>query len=1201
MLDTGASCSIIDLGTIQNLGLDKNIIKSTHELIDASGNDMSIAGSVDLNVHSRDFRVVQNMKVLNSKTFRNVILGRDFLSHFKTVEFDFVGNRVKLGNQWSNCVEIRGKELVRLNEKTSVAGRTETVIQVKCKKSTALITADFEPIPISEKPGIYATYCRVIPNIEGVFNITLLNVTDQSIELDCDQMIGHLVSTDKSVSVIEPVSAATSPTKDNIVVGSNLSMTEKEQISSLICKYKDVFASNPKKPNLVKNMKHRIITNNEQPVNRKPYRVPYAWHAEVDKQIQEMVDNNIIRPSSSPWNAPIILVRKKDNSMRFVCDFRGLNDVTKKDSYPLPRIRDVIDNMQGTEYWTTLDAASAYWSIPVAETDKEKTAFSVSRGKFEFNVMPFGLCNAGASYQRMMDINLAGLPTNRILAYMDDIVVFSKTFDEHLSSIEQLFQRLQTSGISLKLSKCVFASNKVDFLGFELSNVGIKPQSRLTDAINKYGVPSTKKELKGFLGLAGFYRDFIPDFAKISKPLNELTSDKTQFNWTPSCDQAFNKLKHLLSSEPVLHFPDLSKQFVLEVDASNYAVGGVLSQQGNDNKLHPVAYFSTALQKSQQNWSATSKEAFALVLAVRHWHVYLTGRHFVLNSDHNPLTHLRQQRDPRGKFGRWISELEEFDYSISYIRGKDNTKADALSRNHAANQSQPASEFENKIYASFLQNDSFLSQLKAAQLEDPLIKSNSALIASQQRVTQGRLKRIQSQLRIENGLLTKSGRPIIPASLRRFVVNEYHKSAHLGVDKMYSLLRDRFYWPNMYGYIRSFVTACETCQRTKSDSLPPKAPLVKTYIPNAPMQFVSLDIAYLPKDSHGYQYILLIGDVFSKYIEVIPLKDQTAQTVVDAFVKNWIYIHGTPFFLLTDQGSNVDGTVMRDICNLLGIEKRRSSAYHSPGNGFAERNIRSIKDMLRSVLLHRRLDQSKWRSVLPELVFALNTSFSKSTKCVPYSTVFGRSAVLPQDIVFQEVPVDEHERLSASDYEEEVTSILSDVYKQVVEALELNKQKMQQYYNKNLRFYNYSEGQQVWLKTKHYKSGENRKLAPRRTGPWTVLKKLPNGVNFQIKNTRNETKVVHHDRLSPVTTNEFPLEEIGRPSHHSNSNDESSSCSDQFSSDDSASSDSDSSYSDSAEDSDVEVNPNPDRNRTYPTRIRRARQIPGGIPWTALT
>lgn len=211
------------------------------------------------------------------------------------------------------------------------------------------------------------------------------------------------------------------------------------------------------------------------PVKHKTRRIPEAWHEEVNPQVQEMLNNHIIRPSSSPWNAPIILVKKKDNSMRFVCDFRGLNSATKKDSYPLPHIRDVIDKMSGAVYWSTLDAASAYWSIPLAEHDRGKTAFSVQRGKFELNVTPYGLCNAGATYQRMIDIALSGLPDDRILAYMDDMVVFSKSFSEYLQDLQQIFRRLRYSSISLKLSKCVFASERVNFLGFTLSAAGIQP------------------------------------------------------------------------------------------------------------------------------------------------------------------------------------------------------------------------------------------------------------------------------------------------------------------------------------------------------------------------------------------------------------------------------------------------------------------------------------------------------------------------------------------------------------------------------------------------------------------------------------------------------------------------------------------------------------------------------------------------------
>lgn len=255
----------------------------------------------------------------------------------------------------------------------------------------------------------------------------------------------------------------------------------------------------------------------------------------------------------------------------------------------------------------------------------------------------------------------------------------------------------------------------------------------------------------------------------------------------------------------------------------------------------------------------------------------------------------------------------------------------------------------------------------------------------------------------------------------------------------------------------------------------------------------------------------------------MPLKDQTATTIAEAFQSEWIYTHGVPYYLLTDQGSNVDGLIMSEVCNSLGIEKRRLSACHSQGNGFAERHIRSIKDMLRAAFLHRNMAHTKWRSLLPGLVFALNTSKSKASGCIPYNVVFGRSALLPQDISFQHGNPDSGDISSAKDYANELTSLLQDVYDQVISKLEISKRNMQKQYNTNLRFNDYVPGQKVWLKVKFYKTGENRKLAPRRSGPWKVVEKLPNGVNFKIKNSKSEVKIVHHDRLSAVVENELDL------------------------------------------------------------------------------
>ena len=322
---------------------------------------MNIMRSVVVSITLGGFLLQQNLKVLNAQTYKHVLLGRDFLSNFDTIQFDMACNKIKLGTEWFVCVSSRRREPVRVQSNVSLPPRSESIVNVKCSKSLSLITADFEPKPIIGIGGVYATCCRIVPDLEGVFQVTLLNVNNDQVALNSRKLIGTVSMVKETVLKLKPEKVEkTSGSKLSINHGNALTEKEQDQLRALISQYEDIFAANPRKPTPVRNMTHRIITDNAQPVCMKPYRIPHAWNKEVGDQVQQMLDNEIIRPSSSPWNAPVILVRKKDNSMRFVCDFRGLNNVTKKDSYPLPHIRDVIDKMEGAKFWTTLDAASAY-------------------------------------------------------------------------------------------------------------------------------------------------------------------------------------------------------------------------------------------------------------------------------------------------------------------------------------------------------------------------------------------------------------------------------------------------------------------------------------------------------------------------------------------------------------------------------------------------------------------------------------------------------------------------------------------------------------------------------------------------------------------------------------------------------------------------------------------------------------------------
>ncbi|XP_076269006.1 uncharacterized protein LOC143201674 [Rhynchophorus ferrugineus] len=465
---------------------------------------------------------------------------------------------------------------------------------------------------------------------------------------------------------------------------SHLNHEEQNSLFKLLQKYRHVLHKTGDKLTFTNEVKHKIKTTDEIPVHAKTYRYPYVHKNEIEKQIAEMLENKIIQPSSSPWSSPVWIVPKKldasgQRKWRLVIDYRKLNEKTIDDRYPIPNISDILDKLGRAQYFTTLDLASGFHQIEMDPESIQKTAFNVEHGHYEYLRMPFGLKNAPATFQRTMDNVLRGLQGKICLVYMDDIIIFSTSLQEHLESLRKVFDRLTSYNLKIQLDKSEFLKKSVEFLGHVITPEGIKPNPKKVSAIKNFEIPKTPKEIKSFLGLIGFYRKFIKNFAKITKPLTQCLKKNSKVNHDRAFIEAFETCKNILMNDPILQHPDFQKPFILTTDASNFAIGAVLSQGTIGNDL-PIAYASRTLSTTECNYSTIEKELLAIVWATKYFRPYLFGRKFSIVTDHKPLQWLFSIKEPNSKLVRWRLKLQEFDFTIHYKKGKQNLNADALSR-----------------------------------------------------------------------------------------------------------------------------------------------------------------------------------------------------------------------------------------------------------------------------------------------------------------------------------------------------------------------------------------------------------------------------------------------------------------------------------------------------------------------------------------
>ena len=878
----------------------------------------------------------------------------------------------------------------------------------------------------------------------------------------------------------------------------DLPYCESAEFSAVVSEYQDLFSTTPGYTSLA----YHYIPTQGPPIRVPPRRVPAHYRTEVERQIQQMLEQGVITESSSPWMAPAVFVPKKSGELRICIDYRQLNKQTVKDAYPLPLPDEVQDRLAGCMVFTTLDLHSGYWQLPVAPHDQLKTAFcpGPGMGLYQFCRMPFGLTGAPGSFQRLMDSVSRGLPF--VMTYLDDLLIYSPTPQAHEQHLRQVFQRLRDAGLTLRGTKCHIGLPQVSYLGHIFDGKGMHPDPSKVDSIHQWPPPSNVTALKQFLGLASYYRRYIKGFADIAAPLHHLTKKSASFSWTKDCDQAFSLLKSMLIQAPILAFPNFTSAaapFLLQTDASAVGLGAVLEQGGR-----VIAYASRTLSSAEQQYSTIQKECLAAVFALKQFRHYLLGRSFQLLTDHAPLQWLSAQK-MEGLLCRWALAMQEYSFQIVYRKGSLHANADALSRSplHTSSKSAAMTSLHNLTVCMkdaqqsdrvFLQIYQMLLSSPDKPPKDPVWKQSPLR----------RYAQLWHQLCIVDDVICRTycpspasdcvTVPLVPPSLRQHSLKEAHdipSAGHQGYLKTLSRLQQQAYWAGMASDVQQYCQQCNKCQMSKLPS-PTQAPLQNVPIGN-PWEMLAVDILEVPISRKNHRYLLVIMDYFTKWVDAVPLRDQTAVSVSDAII-NLCSNFGIPTVIHSDQGRNFESSLFSQVLQAFGIQKSRTTAYHPQGDGMVERFNRSILQMLRCYV-----DQEDdWERYLPLVLYAYRTAQHSSTGLSPFQLMFGRRS--------QPAPFKPPTAFDPNAYSAQLQAKLAHLQDLVQSNLAAAAQNQKLHYDKHSKMRAFQPGDPVWLSVT-----TRGKLHPRWEGKWSVVEvKTP--INLHITNGKS-SKVVHTNRV----------------------------------------------------------------------------------------
>ena len=856
------------------------------------------------------------------------------------------------------------------------------------------------------------------------------------------------------------------------------------------------------------------VEDGAKPPHRPLYQLSPAELKAAKDYVIELLNNGKIRPSKSPYGAPLFFVKEKNNKLRGVVDYRALNRITKRNNAPLPRSDEMFDLLGEAKYFSKLDLKTGFHQIQVRPEDVEKTAFNTKYGQFEYLVMPMGLCNAPATFQSLMNRIFYDCIDKFLVVYMDDLLIFSKDEESHLHHIETVFSRLHDHKLYVSPKKCDLWKSEIEFLGLIVGRNGIQADPRKVEILRNWPKPKSLTDVRSFMGLLQFFRRFIKNFSGIAAPLTNLTKkDQGIQKWDSRCDEAFQKLKNAITSAPILVAPDWKKSFRGHIDASNFAVGGTLTQLDENGKDRIIAFFSRKLSSAEQNYTANDRELLGLIFFLKRFRCYLEGASFEIFTDNQVLKHFFTKAKLSRREAGWLETLGNFGiFPISLKPGKIHVLGDTLSR-------APHASF-NSFEVPYIDVDQVIGSYDDDRFFGPLIRAKQG-----ENIEDGllrkRLIRLLPLYYLDGKRLLYNGKVCVPRKAVSSVLQLAHDSkvaGHFGFSKTLSRLKN-FHWKHKHNDVLNYVKGCITCQQKKDHQGKRLTDPSSLEVPQRRWGSLSTDfIVGLPRTKNGYDSITTWVDRLTRRVHFIPSKEtDTAVDVANAFFSNLFKHHGLPDSIVSDRDPKFTSSFWRKLMGLCGVKLKMSTSHHPQTDGASEVMNRMIENYLRCFCSY---SQDDWDELLASAEFAYNSAVSDDLGLSPFEVDLGWNPKSPLDLISRtDTP---NETLN------EFKSRLKETLEDAQYSYQLSKASQSAQSSMKYKPHSYFVGDKLWINMTLFKDAYSRsqksdKLTAKRYGPFVVTKLIgKNAVKLDLPSHFKIHDVVHVVHTVPYT--EQPIE-----------------------------------------------------------------------------